>query len=59
MEPSLLTSIGTITKKEKIATVENDIRSNTLVMESLFPFPGYHGTTVPDRTDPTVTLSGN
>ncbi|MCK9291979.1 MAG: hypothetical protein WCR58_08665 [Bacteroidales bacterium] len=52
MEPSLLTSIGTITKKEKIATVENDIRSNTLVMESLFPFPGYHGTTVPDRTDP-------
>lgn len=52
MEHTSLSSIGSILKKENLASVEHETNSNALVLESLFPFPGYHGTTVPDRTDP-------
>lgn len=52
MEHQTLKSIGYITKKEKLSSVEHDTKTTALVMESLFPFPGYNGTTVPDRTDP-------
>jgi hypothetical protein len=52
MEHNHLESIGMISKKENLASVENDTKSSALVLESLYPFPGYHGTTVPDRTDP-------
>jgi hypothetical protein len=52
MKQIQIKAIGAITKKENLASVEDDTRSNALVLESLFPFPGYHGTTVPDRTDP-------
>ncbi|HOI32506.1 MAG: hypothetical protein PHG67_02340 [Bacteroidales bacterium] len=52
MEIQTLSSIGVISKKENLASVEHETHSNVLVMESLHPFPGYHGTTVPDRTDP-------
>lgn len=52
MEHQTLKSVGYITKMEKLASVEDDTKTNALVMESLFPFPGYNGTTVPDRTDP-------
>jgi hypothetical protein len=52
MEQDRIKSVGVITKKENLATVEHDTRSTAMVLESLFPFPGYHGTTVPDRTDP-------
>ena len=41
-------TIGTIEKKERLVTVD----SNDLVLESLHPFPGYHGTTIPDKTNP-------
>ncbi len=52
METKQIHSVGAITKKENLASVEHDTKSTALVLESLFPFPGYHGTTVPDRTDP-------
>ncbi len=52
MEHDHIYSIGAITKKENLASVEFDTKSDAMVLESLFPFPGYHGTTVPDRTDP-------
>ncbi|MDP3445591.1 MAG: hypothetical protein Q8T08_22245, partial [Ignavibacteria bacterium] len=52
MEQKTLTSIGLISKKENLASVEHNTNTNVLVLESLFPFPGYNGTTVPDRTDP-------
>jgi len=45
-------SLGTITKKEKIALVEHETNCNYLILESLSPFPGYHGTTVPDKLEP-------
>jgi len=40
--------IGTIEKREKLIPVPFE----DLVLESLFPFPGYHGTTIPDQTNP-------
>lgn len=52
MEKRNLSSIGIISKKENLASVEHNTNSHALVLESLFPFPGYNGTTVPDRTDP-------
>jgi len=52
MNNDTITSIGTISKKENLASVEHETNTHVLVLESLFPFPGYHGTTVPDRTDP-------
>ncbi|MBS4061189.1 MAG: hypothetical protein KG029_12390 [Bacteroidetes bacterium] len=52
MEHKILKSFGVIAKKENLASVEHDTKTNALVLESLFPFPGYNGTTVPDKTDP-------
>jgi hypothetical protein len=52
MEIQTLSSIGVISKRENLASVEHETHSTALVLESLHPFPGYHGTTVPDRTDP-------
>ncbi len=52
MEIQTLSSIGVISKRENLASVEHETHSSALVLESLHPFPGYHGTTVPDRTDP-------
>lgn len=52
MEKHTLSSIGVISKKENLASVEHETNTNALIVESLYPFPGYNGTTVPDRTDP-------
>lgn len=49
MQPNnIIETIGTIKKRETVVTVEN----NDMVLESLHPFPGYHGTTIPDQTNP-------
>lgn len=52
MEHQSLSSIGIISKKENLASVEHNTYTPALILESLYPFPGYNGTTVPDRTDP-------
>lgn len=44
----ILETIGTIEKKELLGPVGYD----DLVLESYHPFPGYHGTTVPDTDRP-------
>ena len=44
--------IGTIEKREKLAS----IKYQELVLESLFPYPGYHGKSVPDHTNPKSVL---
>ncbi|MCK9401141.1 MAG: hypothetical protein M0Q51_14260 [Bacteroidales bacterium] len=44
----LLETIGTIEKKEMLGPVGY----NQLVLEAFHPFPGYHGTTVPDNDMP-------
>jgi hypothetical protein len=44
----LLETIGTIEKKEMLGPVGY----KELVLEAFMPFPGYHGTTVPDHIKP-------
>jgi hypothetical protein len=44
----LLETIGTIEKKEMLGPVGY----KELVLEAFHPFPGYHGTTVPDNVTP-------
>jgi hypothetical protein len=52
MSERIIETVGTITKKELIASVEHETYSNKMVIENQEPYPGYHGTTVPDRMDP-------
>jgi hypothetical protein len=52
MNDNIIQSVGTIIKKEKLASVEHQAQSKALVLESLLPYPGYHGTTIPDRLEP-------
>lgn len=52
MSGKIFETIGTITKKEKLAVVEAETNSNALILEALQPFPGYHGATVPDSLEP-------
>jgi len=47
-EKVIIETIGTIEKKEPLTAVGYD----ELVLESLHPFPGYFGTTVPDKDEP-------
>ena len=47
-ERILLETIGTIEKKEMLGSVGY----KELVLETSHPFPGYHGTTVPDHIKP-------
>lgn len=48
---NILEAVGTITKKEILKTIEHDT-SKALVLETLKPYPGYHGTTIPDQLNP-------
>jgi hypothetical protein len=43
MEKNIIETMGTISKEEMLATVNFNVQPNTLVLESLTPFPGYHG----------------
>lgn len=52
MTKKIIQSIGNITKKETLRLVEQLNNCNSLILESTEPFPGYHGTTVPDKLDP-------
>lgn len=53
MEPSgVVESIGVLLKEETLQTVEHFILENTLVLESIEPFPGYHGENLPTDTKP-------
>lgn len=43
MEPNeVIETIGSITKMEKLRSLERDILDNTLVLRNIDPFPGYH-----------------
>ena len=52
MNDNIIQSVGTIIKKEKLASVENETNCRLLILESLLPYPGYHGTTIPDYLEP-------
>jgi len=50
-EHKFFETVGTISKKETLASIEYDT-DKSLVLETLKPYPGYHGTTVPDQLNP-------
>ncbi|MAE08017.1 MAG: hypothetical protein CL661_04580 [Bacteroidetes bacterium] len=52
MNDELIQTVGTIIKKEKLTCVEHEAKGSALVLESLLPYPGYHGTTIPDQLEP-------
>ena len=52
MTKKIIQSIGNITKKEMLRLVEQLDTCKSLILESTEPFPGYHGTTVPDKMEP-------
>ncbi|MDG1135821.1 MAG: hypothetical protein P8N48_02820, partial [Bacteroidales bacterium] len=52
MSIDIIRTVGTILKKEKLASVVNETKSKALILESLEPYPGYHGTTIPDKLEP-------
>ena len=43
---------GTITKEEELVRIEHSVMPGTLVLESSHPYPGYHGTNVPETMIP-------
>ncbi len=51
-EAEIIKATGTITKEETLINIEHCIMPNTLVLESSFPFPGYHGSNLPERPLP-------
>jgi hypothetical protein len=52
MDAQKFFSIGNITKKETLRLAEIPSRCQSLILESTEPYPGYHGTTIPDRLEP-------
>jgi hypothetical protein len=45
-------TLGLLTKEEILTTVKDNIVPNTFVLESLKPFPGYHGENLPEYEKP-------
>lgn len=52
MEKIEIQSVGTIIKKEKLASIEEKNECKILLLELVVPFPGYHGSTVPELLEP-------
>jgi hypothetical protein len=44
-------TFGKLLKKETFRSVENETFSDKLILENTEPYPGYHGTTVPDSLE--------
>lgn len=49
---NVINATGSITKEEELINIEHSIMPNTLVLESSLPFPGYHGSNVPESIRP-------
>lgn len=52
MKTCHIESLGVLIKEESLQTVEHYILENTLVLESIEPFPGYHGENMPTGNKP-------
>ena len=52
MSKMIIQTVGTVTKEEKLARVESETFTNIMLLESQLPYPGYHGSTVPDKLEP-------
>ena len=52
MQQQVIETIGSLAKVETLTTLDNNIMQNTLVLENMEPFPGYHGTNLPTGSIP-------
>ena len=50
----IIETMGSISKVEKLETLDNNILENTLVLEEIEPFPAYHGANLPSGYNPTA-----
>jgi len=50
----IIETMGSIAKVEKLETLDSNILVNTLVLEEVEPFPGYHGANLPSGYNPTA-----
>lgn len=50
----IIETMGSIAKVEKLESLGNNIIENTLVLEEIEPFPGYHGANLPSGYNPTA-----
>ena len=50
--PSRIETMGVLLKEEMLQTLDHMVVPNTLVLESLEPFPGYHGINTPEDSKP-------
>ncbi len=48
----IIETMGSISKVEKLETLDSNILENTLVLEEIEPFPGYHGANLPTGYNP-------
>ena len=55
----IIETMGSISKVEKLRTLDNSILENTLVLEEIEPFPGYHGANLPTGYNPTAVYLVN
>jgi len=46
--------MGSIIKVEKLKTLNSNIMENTMVLEEVEPFPGYHGANLPSGYNPST-----
>lgn len=51
MAAKSIETFGKLVKKEKFRSVENETFSDKLILENIEPYPGYHGTTIPDSLE--------
>jgi hypothetical protein len=51
-DQKIIETVGYIKKEQKLTTIENNIIPNTLVLESIHPFSGFHGTNLPEDSKP-------
>ncbi len=51
-EPDIIKATGTVTKEEFVVNISHNIMPDTLVLESSHPFPGYHGSNLPENPLP-------
>jgi hypothetical protein len=48
----IIETMGTIAKVDKLQTLKDNILENTLVLDEIEPFPGYHGSNLPTGYNP-------
>jgi hypothetical protein len=53
-DKNIIKATGTIIKEEMLTNIEHTIMPNTLVLESSLPFPGYHGSNLPEKSSPNM-----